>query len=133
MAMRWCKDANWESVQLQVNNVTAINVNRLNYSRFQSWNSTVAEMHQRITPLIGHHVLPVAAKHKLPQRFQESVLSDLMEICIQVEFGDICPPIYFLDVVWPWYQKGHFPCGWDGPELSCSWEGPMPSGRLAVF
>jgi len=132
-AMTCCEAPQWESVQLQVNNQLAFCVNRANYSRFAAWNPTVAAINAELAPLLQKHVAPVRANYQLSKRFEDSVSWDLMEICIETEFNDICEPIFFLNRVLPWYQGGHFPCGWDGPKLEETWDGVIPPGRLIVF
>ena len=132
-AMRLCSTAEWESVQRQVNNLLFTRVNEIDYERYKSWNPTVAEINARLEPMLKQHVAPVAMKHRLGQRFLNSVAWDVMEICIETEFADICQPIFFLDRVLPWYQCGHFPCGWDGPMLETTWQGPIPCEKLFVF
>jgi hypothetical protein len=132
-ATKYCSAGEWESVQLQVNNQLATRVNRTDYPRFQNWNPTVANINAKLESLVNERVAPVALRNNLPMRFQQAVAWDLMEICLETEFQDICEPIFFINRVLPWYKKGHFPCGWDGPLLEEKWDGVFPNGLLIVF
>lgn len=132
-AMSYCKQLQWASVQLQVNNVLGICVNRTDYERYLQWNRLVNEIDETLNRIIEAQILPISRRFQLPKLFRDSVHWDLMEICLETEFSDICEPILFLERVLPWYQAGHFPCGWDGPKLDESWGGPMPEGRLIVY
>ncbi|GAA5496113.1 hypothetical protein Rhal01_02294 [Rubritalea halochordaticola] len=46
-------------------------------------------------------------------------------------------PKFFTDMIFPWYQKGHFPCGWNGKMIKQSWEGKalkdLPNGKVRVY
>ena len=131
--MQTCKSIEWQSVQLQINNHIGVCVNRTDYARFEKWNALIHELKAALLPLVEQYVVPLSKQLNLPKRFELSVRWDLNEICVETEFGDICKPIFFLERVLPWYQAGHFPCGWDGPILKEGWEGPMPAGRLIVY
>ena len=133
-AVRYCKSIEWHSVQLQVNNLLAMSVSLADYSRLEAWRHHIlASIHDALVPIVDRHVLPLMELHRLPKAFRDSVEWDLGEICLETEFGDICQPIFFREQVLPWYEAGHFPCGWDGPKLDETWEGPMPEGQLIVF
>jgi len=76
--------AEWDSVQLQVNNVVALRVNQSNYARFQKWNPIVVEINAKIDEVVNQRMIPVAEKNNLPKRFVDSVSWDLTEICVQI-------------------------------------------------
>lgn len=123
----------WESVQFQVRNLLAYRVNRANYDRFTQWNALVQTINEHVDQIVAEHARPIAQQHKLKKNFENGVAWDLMMACIETEFSDVSRPIFFLHQVLPWYRQGHYPCGWEGPELQPGWEGPMPEGRLIVF
>jgi hypothetical protein len=133
-AARQCQTSEWESVHLQVNNLLAMRVSLADYSRLEAWRGPViAAIKRDLAVVIERDVLPVTESYRLSRAFQNSVEWDLIEICLEVEFSDLCDPIFFVERVLPWYEAGHFPCGWDGPKLDESWEGPMPDGQLIVY
>jgi hypothetical protein len=50
---------------------------------------------------------------------------------------DLVKPLFQLEVLFPWYQRGHLPCGWDGKLIRGNvWDGDsskdLPSGKLRV-
>ena len=132
-AVKACSTRAWESLQLQVGNHLAYKVNTTAYERFLEWNDSTIEINKRIDAIIEEPVRRYSEKRRLPARFKNCVAWDLTLSCQELEFSDVCRPIFFLDNVLPWYRRGHFPCGWLGPELKPGWEGPMPSGQLIVF
>ena len=123
----------WESVQFQVRNCLCFCVNRTNYARFTHWNGLVQAINGLIDPIVQKHAKPIAQREELQKNFEDGVAWDLMMACIETEFSDVCAPIFFLNQVLPWYRKGHYPCGWEGPQLQPGWRGPMPPGKLIVF
>jgi hypothetical protein len=128
-----CKTTVWESVELQVGNCLSYRVNRTNYDRFLQWNPTTLEINERIDEAIRSGLKEVTDRLQLGRRFAECVESDITLSCLEAEFSDLWPPIFFLNHVLPWYRRGHFPCGWQGPELPPGWTDPMPPGKLIVF
>ena len=132
-AIRTCASIEWRSVQIQVNNLLAIKVSEADYDRFRLFNDVVTEIEEFIFPLVQQIAEPILKEQNLPKRFIESVILDVSEICLEVEYSDIVSPIFFYSRVMPWYGAGHFPCGWDGPMITESWEGPVPNGKVIVF
>ena len=57
------------------------------------------------------------------------------EIILSKETKDY--PEFFTEMLLPWYQKGHFPCAWEGKMISQSWAGKslddLPMGTVRVF
>lgn len=62
---------------------------------------------------------------------------DINHILSEVNSSHLVKPIFALPIAWPWYERGHLPCGWDGKMISHNWKGngpeDLPSGRLKVF
>lgn len=132
-AEAFCETTKWESVELQVGNCLAYRVNRANYDRFLQWNPITMKLNERIDEVLTSVLKELTERCGLGKRFSECVGADITLSCLEAEFSDVCPPIFFLNQVLPWYRNGHFPCGWQGPELKPGWDGPMPTGQLIVF
>ena len=123
----------WECLRLQVNNKSHNAVNARDWHRTQSWNEVVGEINQVLKPLFGR-IRTLGAQLSLPEmRFYHQVTWDLLAIGITTEYADVYPPLFSVPVLLPWYQAGHFPCGWDGPILNTYWNGDFPPYRLFVY
>lgn len=65
------------------------------------------------------------------------VLADVQVAAFEVEYSHLIKPLFNLPILWPWYERGHLPCGWDGKMISEDWAGngpeDLPEGRLRVF
>ena len=50
---------------------------------------------------------------------------------------DELKPLFFLPDLLPYYERGHFPCGWHGTMIKQDWAGKssadFPKGRLRVL
>jgi hypothetical protein len=132
-ANKACSEDGWEIIHLRVNNMLASRVNQANYDRFKERNPTVKAINERLDKIIQQYVQPVATQFNLGKPFLNSVSWDIMMCCIEEEFSDVTPPVFFLDRILPIYQKGHFACGWRGPFIQSGYDGPMPDARIVVY
>lgn len=123
----------WSSVQLQVKNRIARDVRQRSYDRAQEWNGIAAELRGSIAGVVARSVEPVAVTFKLEPDFRSAVSWDMLLICMETEFSDLVPPMFFVPRLLPVYTAGHFPCGWEGPKLNEGWEGELPNSRLIVY
>lgn len=71
------------------------------------------------------------------ERFSANVTYDLSFAGIEYICRDFFPPLFFHPVVFPWYERGHLPCGWHGTMIKQRWNGngpdDLPPGKLRVF
>lgn len=123
----------WSSVQLQVKNRIARDVRQRSHDRAQEWNGIAAELRGSIAGVVARSVEPVAVTFKLEPDFRSAVSWDMLLICMETEFSDLVPPMFFVPRLLPVYTAGHFPCGWEGPKLNEGWEGELPHSRLIVY
>ena len=128
-----CASDIWSSVQLQVKNRIAREVRQKHYDRSEEWNEIAAELRSGIAAIVANSVEPLAKKLRLKPDFQGAVSWDILMICMETEFSDVTPPMFFVPRLEPIYTAGHFPCGWDGPKVNEGWEGALPLSRLMVF
>ena len=57
----------------------------------------------------------------------------LLMICMTKDYEDLVSNS-FHDDLWRWYQRGHFPCGWDGiVDPAGDYAKTMQSGKLMVY
>lgn len=133
MAVESCGGEVWSSVQLQIKNRIAREVRLRNYERAQEWNGIAAELRKAIAVVAMNAIEPIAAKFKLKADFRGSVSWDMLMICMETEYSDLLPALFFVPRLLPVYEAGHFPCGWEGPKLNEGWEGDLPNVRLIVY
>jgi hypothetical protein len=108
-------------------------VRQRSHDRAQEWNGIAAELRRLIAGVVARSVEPVAATFKLELDFRSAVSWDMLLICMETEFSDLVPPMFFVPRLLPVYTAGHFPCGWEGPKLNEGWEGELPNSRLIVY
>lgn len=132
-AVRSCASEVWSSVQLQVGNRFGREVRQRSYDRSEEWNGIVAELREAIATVTSNSIDPVAKKFDLNPDFQDAVSWDMLMICMETEFSDLLPPMFFVPRLEPIYAAGHFPCGWEGPKINEGLEGELPNWRLVVF
>ena len=100
------------------------------WERFSTWNSIVVH----IRPLIQRRVDKITvASEPLPTVVHGDVCWDLLFICLEWDFRDVVQPPYYIPMLEEWYASGHFPCGWDGPDMPEDWDGSPLEGKLMVI
>lgn len=132
-ALERCAGDVWQSVQLQISNLFAQELCLRNYERYLHWNDLAPELRTALEPILNAHVEPVVRCHNLPDAFANSVAWDVNYICLEAEFSDVCPPLFFLPRVDTWYRRGRFPCGWQGPKLETGLKAELPLHKLLVL
>lgn len=113
----------WENFTLEFLNQYREHLAAVAPSRWEQWNDLVDEMNDALEPVITRATKLTAESNNLPATFYEQVHSDFVRVCMEVEYSDIRPPIFFSGLA-HYYARGHFPCGWSGP---------YPTGKLIVF
>jgi hypothetical protein len=96
-----CQTTVWASIELQVGNCLSYRVNRTNYDRFLQWNPTALQINDRIDQAISSQLKEVTARFGLGKRVAECIESDITLSCLEAEFSDVWPPIFFLNQVLP--------------------------------
>lgn len=135
-ALRSSSTSKWENVTLTAKNLTAENVCRKDWNRYQQWNPVCVVLRPLIEDIIANGTKEMSSKFKLTDKFKASVQWDFLLILLEKEFDDIYPPLFLLPTLYPIYQSGHFPCGWTGPKLDSNWSGTkvsMPPGEILVY
>jgi hypothetical protein len=113
----------WEAMTLEALNQYREDLMRLAPDRWDDWNELVDQVNEALAPVIRNATQVVVEANQLPRSFEETVLSDFVRVCMEVEYSDVRPPIFFSGLG-HYYAKGHFPCGWSGAYLT---------GQLIVY
>lgn len=66
------------------------------------------------------------AREVLTQRRQDAEAQGFRLACPLRNF-------FYGPLIDPWYERGHFPCGWTGEEFPNGWDGSIPKGEVIVF
>jgi hypothetical protein len=114
----------WENLCLEAANQYCERLFQRSREWFSTWNKVAADIRQPALDLVNRKVEPVMHEHSLPEIFRQSVAYDILGLCMEAEFADVCPPAFFAALS-HWYERGHFPCGWEG--------GFPPKGKLVIY
>jgi hypothetical protein len=103
----------WRNLRLDMANEYRSQLRERSKEKFNKWNDAVDDVKKTLIPLIRIKIEPVVREHKLPKEFEGAVQWDMLHVCMETEYADVCPPGAY-EYLASWYLKGHFPCGWQG-------------------
>jgi hypothetical protein len=135
-ALKLCHSESWDALQLMTKNRHAGIVNRLNWERFQSWNTVCAALRPEIAKIVEVCLQRVRETHEVTTDLHGTMSWDLLGMLLEREFDDVTPPAFYLPALFPIYSAGHLPCGWTGPKLDTDWSAgsePLPAGEILVY
>ncbi len=129
----------WDNLCTAANNQYSMHLFAKARERFNKWNSVVDELEPAVRDLVRRKLKGVAnevnqrlamlleakqvdKKVEAAEEFERvGVYGDVLLACMETEYADVHPPGFFANLVY-WYVKGHFPCGWDGPQRRQMWD-----------
>ena len=82
----------------------------------------ILELRPTLEQLVRPKLLGVVPRQP-DDRLFNSVVGKLLGACIELEYADVCPPLFFGNLA-HLYIQGHFPCGWLGD---------FPDGQLIIY
>jgi hypothetical protein len=127
-----CRSREWEKAQLLARNFLQREVERAQWNRMDEWNLIADELRDEIRGIVSKALSKTCLESEGFDLVRDSASWDLMSICFEVNYSDIVLPRFSVPMLQPWYQLGHFPCGWEGPEITNSSPCPPP-GKLLVY
>jgi hypothetical protein len=89
----------------------------------QTWNVNVDEIKAFLKCYIDTNVNSLELPEEIISRIHAAVRWDLMLLGMEAEYSEYVKPAFFTGLSY-WYNKGHFPCGW---------QGEYPQGKLMVY
>ncbi len=122
-AIDHCSSVAWENLCLEAANQYRERLVERSPERFCQWNDIVASLKPAVQPFVQRKIEEVVREHDLPSVFEDTVQWDILHVCMEAEYVDVCQPGFYASQAY-WYTKGHFPCGWDGD---------FPAGVLVVY
>lgn len=127
----------WIAFRLMISNRMHRDVSQSDYGRFSQWNAVSDVVQRAVTPLIERVTKAWVRKSEPSKKDRISLTWDIQGMCMEAEFSDLLPPLFFLPRLFECYKQGHRPCGWSGPMIDEKWAGastaPLPDGKLLVF
>lgn len=119
-----CSALRWEAVEMEASSLLGGRVQEIALDRYHGdWSNHVHEVKPHVRTLLRKKAEPISREQNLPKAFEGSVEWDILGACLELEYADICPPLFFGNLA-QWYLKGHFPCGWLGN---------FPDGKLIIY
>ncbi len=113
----------YENICLEAANRMRKNIRDHSKKRLNGWNDTVAKIKYITQPMVIKKIEHIVICNNLPKSFIDTVQWDILHICMEAEYSDICRDEFYVRQAY-WYKIGHFPCGW---------EGDFPNGKFAVY
>ena len=110
-AIEHCSTLEWENFCLDAVNDYREQLRERFHERSQKWNDVVADVRPPVYAIVRRKVELVSCRNDLPKVFEDTVRWDILNLCIEMEHADLCPPGFYAKQT-EWYLKGHFPCGW---------------------
>jgi hypothetical protein len=121
-AMEWSGGA-WRDVQLEAANQVTEALLAKSIQDFRKWNEAVNAIKPIVVELVRTKTKAVADRENLEASFENSVAWDILHLALEAQFSDVIQPGFFAQLGY-WYEKGNWPCGW---------QGPIERGKLVVF
>jgi hypothetical protein len=117
-----CASPEWENTQLAASNATTLYLSQNHKDEHRKWNAFATEAKQLLAPDLDRLTEYVSA-HGLDKIVADSARWDVLSAVLQEQYWHLGAPKFFLDL-FPFYEAGHFPCGWRG-----NW----PDGALIIY
>lgn len=122
-AIEFSSSLSWENMRLEIANSFRKKLLEKAMVRYRQWNDIVDDVKTLTMPLVERKIGPVVKRFGLPQVFKDDVHWDILHLCMEAEYVDVCPPGFYSGLAF-WYANGHFPCGWLEDE---------PRGRPIIY
>lgn len=122
-ALESCSSPEWEELCLEAANQYCERINEKAPERFSQWNDIVSRIRPESRAIVRDKTKTVVLENNLPIEFLSTVDWDILHLCMEAEFADVCPPGFYASQAY-WYVNGRFPCGWNGK---------FPQGHLVIY
>src|ERR1700733_10463025 len=90
-AIDHCSSIEWENLCLEVRNQYCERLAERSIERFRKWNEIMIELKKVTIPFVKNKIEAVVCENNLPKTFENTVLWDILGVCIEAEYADVCP------------------------------------------
>jgi hypothetical protein len=118
-----CRSIEWDNFNIDRRNDLTLHLNQECKTEFQKWNEITREVKTQLDQSAWPTMRQFLADNALPDVIAVYSTWDTLSAVMTDKFKSYSPPTFFLDLL-PVFEKGHFPCGW---------QGEWPEGDLVVF
>lgn len=115
-------DPSWEAIRLEAQNALTEHLARLHPRQYQEWNKLVRAAKSKLGGVF-EKARQFQQANGLSQRFVDCVKWDVLGMVLEETYKSCRPPGFSYSLL-KVYERGRFPCGW---------EGEWPNGRLLVI
>ena len=115
-------DPAWEAIRLEAQNALTEHLARLHPRQYQEWNKLVRAAKSKLVGVF-EKARQFQQANGLSQKFVDCVKWDVLGIVTEETYKPCRSPGFSYSLL-NVYERGRFPCGW---------EGEWPSGRLLVI
>ena len=123
-ALAHCAAPTWESVTLDAAGALTTHLSARCSNLYVDWNQVITQSKtELIAPIVEPAIQAAMNEFQLTTAFADCVRWDIVHAAAESAYEHCHPPRFFCSLL-AVYQKGHFPCGW---------QGDWPVGRLEVF
>ena len=119
-----CGSLEWETARLRTSGDLSIHVLRQFDSRYGQWGKITSAWSPLIRSTVARHLAPIQSRYQLPEEVAWSAHWGILHGLLRWEYDDCGKPPQFYSRVLDLFERGHFPCGW---------QGNYPAGRLIVY
>jgi hypothetical protein len=133
VAIEECNKPKWERCRLMARNTLQRLIEQRDWARIEDWEPLGDELLPAVTEFVERSLTRMSLDLETVSKLQHHVSWDIMFICMEFEFRDVVEPMFHLPLLDPWYEKGHFPCGWTGEAFPDRWDGRIGDGKLSVY
>jgi hypothetical protein len=124
VAKKYYNQYKWEDVTLEAQNNLTVFLHIKYRSEYEEWNNIVVESKKYLKADVIPKLSLIREENNLDEGFVNTVTWDILGAMMENAYkGCKNRPIFFLDLL-TIYEKGKFPCGWEG-----NW----PEGKLIVY
>lgn len=136
-AKKYCSTNKWINFTTTIGNRYCQKLWSLNVMTSKEHNHVADEINSTIFKLFKGGTKKMFGSLVSDPDLCRNIRGDIQGVAFEIEYSQNVRPLFFYPVVWPWYQRGHLICGWDGKMISRGWAGngpeDLPEGRVRVY
>lgn len=113
----------YRDIKFRAQNLLTSTLCQVASDEYQEWNNLVDEFEAYLNGKIVAQICRLKLSEELTTTVNKTLQRDLINIALETDYSEYVPPGFSSSLL-PWYEQGHFPCGW---------QGTYPAGKLFVY